>query len=103
LNVLGYSIVLGLSGRHPIEEFGERWCGGRETSVGPHVEGAAAVLAAATTRDNKCNESSKKKRKEKRNATNALTRTHAYQRMYLCCSDPGLAEHALRSQSIYKA
>jgi hypothetical protein len=39
-NVLGCSIVLGLSGRHPIEKFGERWCGGRESSVGPHVEGA---------------------------------------------------------------
>jgi hypothetical protein len=40
LNVLGYSIVLGLGGQHPIEKVGERWCGGRESSVGPHVEGA---------------------------------------------------------------
>jgi hypothetical protein len=31
LNVLGCSIVLGLSGRHPIEKFGERWCGGGES------------------------------------------------------------------------
>jgi hypothetical protein len=40
LNVLGYSIVLGLGGRHTIEKVGERWCSGREASVGPHVEGA---------------------------------------------------------------
>jgi hypothetical protein len=33
LNVIGCSIVWGLSGRHPIEKFGERWCGGRDLLV----------------------------------------------------------------------
>jgi hypothetical protein len=32
LNFLGYSVVLGLVGRHPIEKIGERWCG-RVSSV----------------------------------------------------------------------
>jgi hypothetical protein len=44
LNVLGYSIVLGLGGRHPIEKVDERWCGGRKSSVGPNVEGAVASV-----------------------------------------------------------
>jgi hypothetical protein len=39
MNFLGYSVVLGLVGRHPIEKVGERWCGSRVPIVGPHVEG----------------------------------------------------------------
>jgi hypothetical protein len=38
LNFLGVYNILGLSGRHPIEKVGERWCGGRKSVFGPHVE-----------------------------------------------------------------
>jgi len=41
LNVLGFSIVLGLVGRHPVEKVGERGCGsGGVPIIGSHVEGA---------------------------------------------------------------
>jgi hypothetical protein len=49
LNVLSYSIVLGLGGRHPIEKVGERWFGGRVSSVEPHVEGVVGFSDTGLT------------------------------------------------------
>jgi hypothetical protein len=42
---------LGLGGRHPIEKVGERWCGGRESSVGPMLKALLASVIPALEAD----------------------------------------------------